>query len=122
MNLPPPPFPPPNIDWMKILAAMNAKKYLHISFYYPPSMSELEAAHRIQPIINAADDWLKYAGNCWIVWTSQTPQQWYEKFIAIPELKSCSIFIVKIDLSPSPDNRAGQFQKWVWDWIATVRS
>jgi hypothetical protein len=39
--------------------AITAKRYLHISFHYPPPMSELEAAHRIQPIIKTADELAK---------------------------------------------------------------
>jgi hypothetical protein len=125
MSLIPPPPPPPSgypDVWAALAALSFNKHYLHISFHYPPPMSELEAAHRIQPIINTADDWLKYAGNCWIVWSSQKPQEWFDKFAAVDALKPCSIFIVKIDLSPSPDNRAGQFPKWVWEWIGRTRT
>jgi len=83
-------------------------------------MSEMEASHRIQPIINTADDWLKYAPNCWIVWTKETPQRWYDRFAADPELKAkCSFLILSADLSP--DKRAGQFQQWVWDWLGKFR-
>ena len=114
-----PPTVPPFL--LSALAGYLNKKYLHISFYCPPSLSEMEAQHRIQPIINTADDWLKYAPNCWIVWTGQTPQQWYEKFAADPELKEkCSILVLKVDLSP--DNRAGQLQQWAWDWLAKPRT
>lgn len=126
-NWPPPPgggappwTPGTNINLLALLGGLGAKHYIHISFSYPSSMDELEAAHRIQPIINTADDWLKYADNCWIIWTSQTPQQWYDKFAAVEELKMCSILIVKQNLSP--ENRAGQLPQWVWDWIQKSRT
>ena len=112
-SLTPPPAPLTGIA--ALLAGMRSKRYIHISFHYPPPLTELEAAHRIQPIINTADDWLKYAGNCWIVWSALTPKQWYEKFAAVPELSKCSVLIVRLDLSP--ENRAGQLPQWVWDWI-----
>jgi hypothetical protein len=51
-------------------------------------------------------NWLKYAGNCWIVWSSKNPLDWFNKFAAVDTLKPCSIFVVKIDLSPAPDKRA----------------
>ncbi len=113
--------PPDYPNWLAVLAGTYYKKYLHISFYFPPSLSEMEAQHRIQPIINTADDWLKYAPNCWIVWTSDTPEQWYQKLAADPELRNkCSIFVLKVDLSPA--NRAGQLQQWAWDWLAKPRT
>lgn len=105
---------------LAMLSGRSARRYTLISFHFPPTLSELEGSHYIQPIINGADDWLKYAGNCWIVWSSKTPQQWYEQFAPIERLKQCSIFIVKLDLSP--ENRAGQFPQWVWDWIQKTRS
>jgi hypothetical protein len=118
--LTPPPLPPNYSDMLAVLAGIMNKKYLHISFHFPPPLSELEATHHIQPIINTADDWLKYTGNCWIVWSSLGPKQWFEKFEAVPELIKCSILIVKLDLTP--DNRAGQLPQWVWDWIQKTRT
>src|SRR5271167_166154 len=111
--------PPSNYNALASLLSLSPRKYLHVSFYIPPTMSDLEATHRIQPIINTADDWLHYAPNCWIVWTNQNPQQWYEKFAADPELKAkCSILVFGVDLSSF--NRAGQLQQWAWDWLGKL--
>jgi hypothetical protein len=110
--------PPPNLA--AIIAALMSKKYIHIAYYCPPPMTELEALHLIQPIINTADDWLRYTNTNWIVWSSWTPKQWYDKFAAVPQLNQCSILIVKLDLSP--ENRAGQLPQWVWDWIQRPRT
>jgi len=121
VSFPPPPesrIVPPNL--IAMLAGLMNKKYIHISFHYPESLPELEATHHIQPIINEADDWIKYADNCWIVWSSKNPNDWYEKFKAIPRLKDCWILILKMDFTP--DNRAGQLPQWVWDWVQKPRS
>lgn len=115
-------FQPPQgyANLLALLAGMTSKRYTHISFHFPPPMTELEGAHRVQPIINSADDWLKYAGNCWIVWSALSPKQWFEKFETVPELSKCSILIVKLDLTP--ENRAGQLPQWIWDWIQKSRT
>jgi|SRR5271157_2994524 len=109
---------PRAVDWLAILAGFN-KRYVHIAFHYPPTMDALAAEHRIQPIINTADDWLKYAGNCWIVWSPHTAKQWYEKFAAVKELGACYVLIVNLDLAP--ENRAGQLPDWAWSWIQKKR-
>lgn len=113
-------IPPPPPNYLAMLAGQYSRRYTLITFYFSRSMSELEASHHIQPVINEADDWVKYADNCWIVWSANTPQQWYEQFQPIEQLKSSSIFVVKLDLSP--ENRAGQFPQWVWDWIGKWRT
>jgi hypothetical protein len=121
MGLPPPLKPPGDAlnQLMMMLGGLTPRRYTHISFHFPPGVSELEASHYIQPVINKADDWLKYTGNCWIVWSSKTPTEWYEQFAGIERLKACSILVVKLDLTPQ--NRAGQFPEWIWDWIHKPR-
>jgi len=102
-----------------LLGLYTCKRYVHLSFHFsdvPPLM----AAHYIQPVINESDDWLKYADNCWIVWSIRTPQDWQEKFSAISELKPCSILALEVDISKS--NRSGQLPKWVWEWLDKNRS
>lgn len=108
------------LSLLAVLAGYYNRRYTLISFHFPPTISELEASHYIQPVINTADDWLKYAPNNWIVWSAKTPKEWYDKFQPIEQLKQCSIFIVGLNLSP--DNRAGQFPQWVWDWLQKPRT
>ena len=114
--------PPPYTSnaLLSMLSGMYSRRYMLISFHYPPTISELEASNYIQRVINGADDWLKYAGNCWIVWSAKSPKEWYAEFERIEQLHNCSIFIVKLDLSP--ENRGGQFPQWVWDWIQKART
>ena len=103
-----------------LMAALTSKRYIHISFHFVAPMTELEGAHRVQSVVNTADDWLKYAGNCWIVWSRLTPKQWFEKFEAVPELSKCSVLIVRLDLSP--ENRSGQLPEWAWEWMRKART
>lgn len=47
---------------------MAEGRYLHFGFKFkgPPKIKELE------PLFNLASDWLRYAPNCWIVWTKNS--------------------------------------------------
>ena len=116
-----PPPPPPGPNYLAMLAGIGAKPhhFVLITFHYPPQVSELEASHYIQPIVNTADDWIKYSSNCWIVWTSKTAHEWYLQFQGVDALKPCSILAVGVDLSAN--NRSGQLPKWVWEWIDKPR-
>jgi hypothetical protein len=116
MSTPPNPFNP----WINhYLSGAFQKHYLNISISFPSNGTELVAHNHVQQVINGAGDWLRYASNCWIVWTNETPQQWYNKLAAIEMLKPSSIFILKVDISRT--NRAGQFPDWIWQWLDKTR-
>jgi len=89
-------------------------KYLHIGLNFegrPPKEEELEA------IFNKALDWVRYAPNCWIVYTSSSPQRWYERIK--PKLHpDDGILIFEIN----KDSRTGFEQQFVWDWLDKDRS
>jgi len=119
MSLIPPPPPSEYGNLIGLMASLYSRRFTLISFHFPAELSELEAQHHIQPVINMADDWLKYAGNCWIVWSAKTPTEWHAQFQTIERLKNCTIFIINLDISPG--NRAGQAPMWVWDWIGKRR-
>jgi len=98
------------------------KRYLHIAFNLPPLWGPTQIA--IQNVIAAhALDWLRYSGNCWIVWTSETPQQWGDKFNAlVPEIQSTSFLIFTFDLNSSLADGWANFPQWIWDWIRRYRA
>jgi hypothetical protein len=113
---------PPNTNWLNIalLAGYSTSKhYLHISIAFSDHTMETVANNQVQQVINSAEDWLRYASNCWIVWTGESPEQWYKKIIGISLLKNASMLVLKVDLSPT--NRYGQFPPWVWEWIDKQR-
>lgn len=102
------------------LATIKAKNYSLVSFHNPVYGAGLAASAKAQAVIeNNAEDWLRYAFNCWIAWSSLSPEEWYEKLKNVPELGAHSIFVVKLDLSVP--NRSGQFPQWIWDWINRQR-
>ena len=90
---------------------MATKKFLHISVSGRPDTKQLE-----EKVFDKALDWVRYTPNCWIVWTSREPDDWFIRLRAnVPRLES--FFIVEINL----ENRRGWLPKWVWEWINKKR-
>ena len=89
------------------------KHFLHIGFHWvsPPDVKKLEAT------FNAALDWVRYAPNCWIVWTSSDPNKWAERLKPFLMGKD-RVFICKLDITV----HQGYLQKWIWDWINKSRT
>jgi len=98
-----PPFPP----WVA------PKRYLHISFStFPLPDRTFEG---VKEAMGTANDWLKYGPSSWIVYTGESPNDWYQKLLRIDGLRTVSFLIIEIDISVS--KRSGQFERWVWDWF-----
>lgn len=88
------------------------KTFLHIGFRWEKDAKVEE----LKPVFDKALDWLRYAPNCWIVWTSSSPHRWYER------LKSHlgpgdHVFICELNLT----HRQGWLPKWVWEWLNKER-
>ena len=66
------------------------KKYLHISFN-----SEHEGTlEELEPIFESmSDDWIRYSGNCWIVWTSYSPKEWFDVLEPILEVNNLIVIL-----------------------------
>jgi hypothetical protein len=85
-------------------------RFLHISFTFnegQPKVRELEPAFNY-----LAPDWLRYAFNCWIVWTARPSSDFLyglRPFVG----ESDSMLIVKVDMS----DRNGWEPQWVWEWM-----
>jgi hypothetical protein len=112
--------PPQNYsEVFSALANIRQRHFLHIAFHAIAGNEGLGLSLKLQPIIETADDWTRYSFNCWIVWTSETPDQWYEKLRTVPEMATVSFLILKVDLSPA--SRSGQCVPWMWDWFSKPR-
>ncbi len=88
-------------------------RFLHITFNFAgaPKIDELT------PAFNLALDWLRYAPNCWVVWTSSSPEQWYERLR--PYLTNNDhMFISTLDLR---QGYYGWLPQWAWDWLSKAR-
>jgi hypothetical protein len=84
-------------------------RFLHIGFNFrsgPTKVAELE------PLFNKATSWYRYAPNCWILWTTGTPESWYN-FLAPHITQNDYMFIVELNMQ----NYKGWLPKNAWDWI-----
>ena len=90
-----------------------AKQYLHIAFHSvgQPLIKELE------PVFgNLAEDWIRYSGNCWIVWTSNDPNAWHAALK--PHMRPDDQFLI---LGLKNGIAVGWLPQWIWDWINKPR-
>jgi hypothetical protein len=54
---------------------------------------------QVEKILDSqAVDWLRYAPNCWVLYTSDTATVWRDRFLEKLG-KGCSIFLFNIDMS-----------------------
>jgi len=89
-----------------------SKQYIHISFNW----SGKTKAKELEPTFNSALDWIRYAPNCWIVWTSSDADKWFSRLK--PHLgPQDNMLICQID----PDDCQGWLEQWVWDWLNKKR-
>lgn len=87
-------------------------KFVHISFSFrgAPKIEEL------LPAFNQALDWVRYAPNCWIVWTTSSTEKWFARLK--PHLTDDDhMLIATLDLQ----DYNGWLPQWVWDWITKER-
>lgn len=88
---------------------MNGHKFLHVGFNWAdgkPKIAELE------PLFNHADDWIRYAANCWVVHTTEDANAWYER---VRKYMTSDDRVLICELNPS--NKQGWLDKWMWTRI-----
>lgn len=89
------------------------KRYLHLSFNF----SDKTRMDKVQSILNShSEDWLKYNGNCWIVWTSLNGPQLYNELSKVLTTSE-NVFIIE----PKP-GVFGYMPQWIWDWANKKRT
>ena len=89
------------------------KKFYHIGFNFKGKDSQITA---LVEVFNDADDWVRYAPNCWLIWDDKTPRYWFKRVQRMVG-EEPSIFICEVDLA----NRSGWLPKTVWEWINRER-
>jgi hypothetical protein len=85
-----------------------ASRFLHIGFSFvsAPDLEELEGS------FDRALDWYRYATNCWVVWTSSSPETWYtrlKKHLA----EGDRVFICELHES----ERSGWMPRRFWEFM-----
>jgi hypothetical protein len=93
---------------MTSLALNRPAKFLHVSFNWGafPKVEELE------PVFALALDWVRYAPNCWIVWTTTDAEGWYNRLVRHITTDD-RVFICELNMI----NKQGWMDKWIWEWM-----
>jgi hypothetical protein len=89
------------------------RKFLHVGFNFEERPAPTKS---IQKVLNKAFDWVRYAPNCYIVYTSRDPQHWYGLLREVID-EDDNIFVVELNI----ENRQGWLPKSVWEWIKKPR-
>ncbi len=75
---------------------------------------------KINPVLDIAVDWVRYAPQCWMLWTTSNAKVWHARLK--PHLgANGGVLITEIDLSEPGENYSGFMRKLVWDWIERHR-
>jgi hypothetical protein len=89
------------------------KRILHISIHPSDEALDDEALHKL---VDRAPDWVEYAPNRWLLWTSLDAATWYRRFRRVVG-KDDSILIFPGDFSEYD----GFLSPTVWKWLRKYR-
>jgi hypothetical protein len=89
-----------------------AHKYYNVTIHTTVPKSD-----QVQKLLDPlTDDWMRYAPNGWLVYSSLSAHDIAYKIHA-PLTKEEILFVVEINLQ----NRQGWLHQWMWDWIKKKR-
>jgi hypothetical protein len=86
------------------------EKFLHIGINFKSGQFKTD---ELNVVFDNALDWLRYAPNCWIVWTNATPEVWFQRLKAALN-DADTFFICEINMNV----RNGWMPKQSWEWMA----
>ncbi len=87
---------------------MSRRRFLSATFEFKTPPSE----KRVESKLNLAIDWVKFAPNSWLLWTSSDPDKWNSRFKTF--MKSGDrVFVCEVDVS----ERSGVMPRSFWDFI-----
>jgi hypothetical protein len=91
-------------------------RFLHVGFIW----GGVPKTQELVPVFDNALDWIRYAPNCWILWTTSEPGAWLTRIR--PHLtEKDSVTILELNLAIISENYTGWASKTLWDWIDKYR-
>jgi hypothetical protein len=95
-------------------------RFLHIGFNF---MERPITPAELAPVFNKAIDWVRYAPNCWVVYTASEPVIWYQRLRPAVSDKDtffiCEIVWHKDEIAvPNGISCSGYLPAYVWEWIS----
>ena len=95
---------------------MRSPRFLHVGVTY--NEIKMEYIHMVDAAVaSEANDWIRYAWNCYLVWTTSDCETISRKINRIPGLENVVHFVVEINVV----NSFGSFPPWLWEWLARDR-
>lgn len=85
------------------------RRFLHIAFRWADGRAKTD---ELIPKFDLAANWIRYAPNCWIMYTSRDPDSWYSLLRSHITDRDW-LFIVELNIH----NRQGWLPRSVWDWL-----
>jgi hypothetical protein len=91
---------------------MAVARFLHVGFNWTgiPKNKEIEQK------VSKALDWIRYAPNCWILYTTTDAQEWFKRIKPLLG-PGDHVLIHKLDRMGVIDHQ-GWLPRKVWDWFA----
>jgi hypothetical protein len=89
-------------------------KFIHVSFNFEGREAPLQA---LAGTFNSARDWARYAPNCWILYTTISVDNWYNRIKKVVH-EDDTIFLVELNF----DNKQGFLPADIWDWMNKDRT
>ena len=88
-------------------------KFLHITFVWSffPRTDVLEKV-----VFPTSKDWMRYAPNCWIVYTYVDASEWFRRIK--PHVSDRDKFLI---CELNVEDKQGWMDKWVWEWLNKER-
>jgi len=96
---------------------MTQARFLHLGVSISGSSGGIEKA-LIEERLNKAKDWLRYAPNCWLIYTAKSPVHWANVLKSTDKIKEgTTFFICEVNLK----ERSGWLHEEAWKWIDKAR-
>jgi hypothetical protein len=99
-----------------VVARRRPYGFLHLAVSFTNASGAPENTE-IEAVLNKAKDWIRYLPNCWLIYTSRSPESWFKDLEGVPKMDKHSFFICEIN----PKNRAGRMYPGVWQWADKSR-
>jgi hypothetical protein len=93
---------------------VNGFKFLHVGFRWHDGGQKIQ---ELEAIFNTAQDWIRYAPNCWIVYTTDDAEDLYER---VRHLMTTDDRVLVCELNPS--DKQGWLENWMWERLNPHRS
>ena len=98
---------------------MRNPRFVHvgISYHELPALTFEHIKLMDAAIESEALDWIRYAWNCYIIWTASDCETISRKIVRLPSLENVAHFVCELNMPGA----FGSLPPWVWEWLGRDR-